>query len=303
MIEILFLGTSSMFPTEKRNHSGILIANQDFKFLLDCGEGIQRQLRIAKITGHKIKDIFISHWHGDHCLGIPGLIESLSHLERKEEITIYGPENAGKHIKDFFSAIKLKPKFKVNVVPVKLENYKVKKIVSDKSGTISAMGVPHKGVECLAYSYSEPDKRKINLEYTKKFGLEQHPLLGKLQNGETITYNGKKITPEKGTYLVPGKKISYVTDTKYDRRLIKFVKDSDALICESTYSEADKEKAEKRGHFTTKQAAQLAKEAGCKKLYLTHFSQKYKDDKVLLNEAREVFKNSFIAQDYLKEIL
>jgi len=300
VIELTFLGTSQAVPTAKRNHTAILLRYKNESILVDCGEGTQRQFRIAGINPCKLIKLLITHWHGDHCLGIPGLIESLSHLERKEEMSIYGPENSDKRIKNFFSAIELKPKFKINVDSINLDAYKTKKILSNEAGTISTMAVAHKGVKCLAYSYSEPDKRKINIEYTKKFGLTQHPLLGKLQAGQTITYEGKKITSEKGTYLVPGKKITYITDTKYDKRLVKFAKDSDVLICESTYSEQDSEKAEKRGHFTAKQAAQLAKESRSKKLILTHFSQKYSNDKVLLEEAKSIFKDSFTAHDFLK---
>ena len=176
-------------------------------------------------------------------------------------------------------------------------------ILNAKDYVVKAINVKH-NVPCLAYCFEEKPRRKINLEYTKKFGLEQHKILGELQKGKTITWRGKKITPEKGTILVPGRKVVYVTDTRELKNLVSFAVNADLLICEATFTEEDyelvKEKRGERDHLTAKRAALFASECGAKKLVLTHFSQRYKTSKPVLKEAKKYFENTVAAEDFMK---
>ena len=123
MIEIIFLGTACMFPTKERGHSGLIIRDEGDYLLFDCGEGTQRQIRIAGISPHKISKIFITHWHGDHCLGLPGLFESLTSMGKKQKIELYGLDNPKKHLDNFFSAINLNPCFEISTQSINLSLY------------------------------------------------------------------------------------------------------------------------------------------------------------------------------------
>lgn len=296
MIEITFLGTSSMFPTKKRNHAALLLRREGDYMLFDCGEGTQRQLRIAGISPFKINHIFITHWHGDHSLGIGGIIQSLSASKRMHTLYIYGPE-VSKRVRNIINTYVFHKRYEVELHDVDAPQETV--VAKSKDWEVSALNVVH-GTKCVAYRFNEKGMRKINLDYVKKFGLKQHRILGKLQKGEDIEWKGKKITVEKGTYMKPGKSVVYITDTEYFERLVEFAKGAEMLICEATYSKDESEEKLERTHFTAEKAAELAKDADVKKLILTHFSQRYTDLRPILAEAKKKFKNTEIADDFKK---
>ena len=294
MIEILFLGTSSMIPTKDRNHSSLLLSYKDQGILVDCGEGTQRQLRIAGIKPHKITKVLISHWHGDHVLGLPGLIQNLGAHNYTSTLEIYGPKGSKKYLKHLMSGIIQQERVKYTVKELSKSTF-----FKNKDFTLSSTPVKH-NTPCLAYSFQEQNKRKINLKYLKKFKLTQHPLLGKLQKGKTITYKGRKISPSKATTLIPGKKITIITDTAPTPSLNTLAKNSDLLIAESTWGSELKEFVEKRKHLTAELAAQLAKKSKSKKLILTHFSQRYSNLKPLEKQAQKIFPETELAEDFKK---
>jgi len=272
-----------MFPTKKRSQSAIHIKHGPENILFDCGEGTQRQLRIAGISPMKIDNIFVTHWHGDHTLGIAGLIQSMSASRREKPLGIYGPVGTSERIYHIIRSFSFDLTFKIKTTDIKIKENKIEKIFEGKDFFIEASPVKHI-IPCLAYSLIEKGKRRINIEYVKKeMGITKHPILGKLQKGETIVWKGKKITPKKATYFSPGKKITYIVDTSYFEGLIKIAKNADLLICEATYSENLEEKAMEYTHLTAKKAATIAKKAKVKKLILTHFSQRYKSLKPLRN--------------------
>ena len=169
----------------------------------------------------------------------------------------------------------------------------------NKQFSLEAIKLDHLA-PCIGYSFIENNKRKINLDYVKKFGLTRHPLLGKLQEGKDITYKGKKISVNKATYLKKGKKITFIIDTKYCNNAIILAKNSDVLICESTFLNSLKDKARDFKHLTTKEAALIAKKSKSEKLILTHFSQRHQNDSELEKEAKSVFKNTILAKDFLQ---
>jgi ribonuclease Z len=148
--------------------------------------------------------------------------------------------------------------------------------------------------------FTDKPIRKINLEYTKKFGLEKHPLLGKLQEGEDIEYNGKKILASKATYLDEPRKLTYISDTKYFDKLIDYAKNSDLLISEATFSKKDEDKCKDYNHMSSAMSAIIAKKAKAKQLIITHISQRYLSSKPLEDEAKEIFKNTIYAQDFME---
>lgn len=294
-MKITFLGTSAMLPTKERNTSSILLNYKTENILVDCGEGTQRQLRKIDISPTKITRILITHWHGDHVLGLPGLLQSIAKLDPNKEIVIYGPQNTKKFIDNILHSFNFEDKIKLNVHEIHSNG----KFLDKEDFCIFATEAKHT-TKCLAYSFIEKDRRKININYTKKFGLVNHPLLGKLQKGETIIYEGKKITPKNGTTLIPGKKITFILDTTKTKELELFAKNSDLLISEATFTSDLKQKAMDFYHMTSTQAAQLAKKSHSKKLVLTHFSQRNKTTKGILAQAKKVFKNTKCAEDFLE---
>ncbi len=294
MIKITFLGTSAMIPTKERNHSSILISYKNENILIDCGEGTQRQLRIAKISPCKITKLLITHWHGDHILGIPGLIQNLGANQYSKTLQIYGPKGTKTYLKNILSGVVFENRIKYNVNEISSGTFYKNNDIS-----LSSLELKHT-IPCLGYIFKENDKLKINLNYLKKFNLKQHPLLGKLQEGQDIIYKGKKIYASKATIKLPGKKIAIALDTAPCKNLDKLSKNSDLLIAEATWTSDFKDLVEKRKHLTSAIAGKTAKKAKVKKLVLTHFSQRYKDFKELEKEAKKEFKNTTLAKDFLE---
>lgn len=292
-MKITFLGTTSMFPTATRNHTGILLSYSNENILFDCGENIQRQLRIAKISPMKITKILLTHLHGDHILGIPGLIFMLEASNYSKTLEIYGPKGT----KLFFK--KMMQLYKLDEIKIKITEINKKIFLKTKEFNLEAFPLKH-NTPCISYSFIENPKIKINLDYIKKFNLIQHPLIGKLQQGKDIIYKGKKIKAKNATYAVKGKKITLILDTVPCSNCIKSAKNSDLLISEATFSDSLKEKARLFMHLTAVQSAQIAKKSNSKRLVITHFSQRYKDVKELEKEAKTIFKNTIAAYDFLE---
>ena len=294
MIELVFLGTSSMVPTKERNQSGVLISYKTHGILVDCGEGTQRQFKIAKIPLTKVTKILITHWHGDHTLGLPGLIQSLGASEYTKKLEIYGPPETKKHFEYMFKTFLMDRKINFEVIEIDQG-----KFFENEDFTLEAYELDH-GLTTFGYNFIEKDKRKVLMTKVKKLGLKEGPVLGKLQKGKNVTFKGKKITPDDVTKIMEGKKISIISDTKLCDNCFKMAQDSDLLICESTYSSKLEEKGESYNHMTAKQAALIASKANTKKLVLTHFSARYKTTGELLEDAKNYFDNTFCGYDFMK---
>ena len=291
-MKITFLGTSSMMPTSTRNHNSILFNYKDENILIDCGEGTQKQFRIANLNPVKITKILITHWHGDHVLGLPGLFQNLYNNNYNKLLEIYGPKGTKKFLSNMFSWFYGDVNLKINVKEIEEGIF-----YENEYFILKSVKLNHR-VPCLGYIFIEKDKRKINLEYLKKFNLKNNPIIKGLQKGKDIVWNNKKIKAKLATSIKKGKKISFILDTGLTKNMNKAIKDSDLLVCESTLGEDLKEKAKEHQHLTSKQAALIAKRNKCKELILTHFSQRYKDTDVLLREAKYVFKNVKCANDF-----
>lgn len=292
-MEIVFLGTSCMVPTKERNHQSLFIKYREDGLLIDCGEGTQRQLKLAELKPTKVTKIFISHWHGDHVFGLPGLLQTLNASEYERKLEIYGPIGTRKNFKHLFDAFSLAFAFPYTIKEIKNTKLEFKDLV------VMARVLEH-SIPCLGYSFVEKDKRKIKINYVKKHGVPEGPLLGQLQENKKITWNNKVISPDKATYLVKGKKISVILDTVPCNNAYRLAKDADVLICEAVYSSDLLEKAQEYMHLTAEQAALLASQSNVKKLILTHFSQRYKTTEKILKEAKTIFKNTYVAHDLMK---
>jgi len=294
MNTLTFLGTGCMVPTADRNQSGYFIRFKNQGILLDCGEGIQRQFKLAKEKPSKVTKILISHWHGDHVLGIPGFLEALSWADYSDVLEIYGPKGTKKKIE------MLKEVFKSHInLSMEIKEISEGKFFENEDFYLEAYKLNH-SIECLGYRFVEKDKFKFNMKKVKKLGLEQGKILGELQKKGNISFEGKKIKAEDVSNVVKGKVISYIADTSLCDNTYKIAKDANILICESTYENDLKDKAEQYLHLTNSQAAEIAKKSNVDKLYLTHFSQRFKSVKNLEKYARKIFKNTFCSKDLMK---
>jgi len=299
-MKLRILGTSSAFPTKNRNQTAALFTYAGESFLFDCGEGTQRQIRIAKENPQKITKIFISHWHGDHVLGLPGLLMSMAMNQRKAPLEIYGPKGTGTKISAIMKAYEHE-KLSYKLIVKELSNIKLKTICETDKYKIDALKLKHP-IPCFGYSFQEKTRLRVNTDYLKAKGIPtQHPGLKRLQRGKDVTIDGKKISAKLATYARHGKKFAITIDTAYYSPIVELAKDSDVFVCEATFSNKVKSSAEKGGHMTTKEAARLGKQAKVKHLVLTHFSQRYRSTKELKEEAKSVFKRKItMAKDFME---
>ncbi|MFH1248834.1 MAG: ribonuclease Z [archaeon] len=291
-IDLIFLGTSQAVPTSKRNHTAIFFKYKEESILVDCGEGTQRQFRIAGINPCSLTKILITHWHGDHILGIPGLLQTLVLNGYNKKLSIYGPQGTKRFMENIFSLFVFVGKINIEVIEAS------GKFFENKDFILEAFPLTH-GPPCNAYSFTEKEKRRIDPKKLKKIGLSG-PLVGKLQKGESIVFNGKKVKSESVSYIEKGKKISFVLDTSMNVNCIKAAKEADLAIIESSYSAEMKDKAAEYHHLTCEDAANIAKKANAKKLILTHVSQRHeKEEYKLLKSAKNIFPQTQLAQDFM----
>jgi ribonuclease Z len=295
MIELIFLGTSSMVPTKERNHSSILLSFKGNNILIDCGEGTQRQLKLAGISANKINKILISHWHGDHVLGLPGLIQTLAANNYDKILEIYGPKGTKSKINYMFKAFE----FDQSKIELKIIEITKGKIFENKDYLLETIPLEH-GIKSLGFNFIEKDRRKIEMSKAKKLNLKEGLKLGKLQEGKIITLNGIKIKPDDVSYIVKGKKITFVSDTLICKNAFKLSQNADLLISEATYHSNLEAKGEEYFHMTAKQAASIANKSNVQELILTHISARYKDSKEVEDDAKDVFENVRCAYDLMK---
>ncbi len=293
-MELTFLGTSSMKPTKDRNHSAIFLRYKTEGILFDCGENTQRQMTIAGIKPTKVNKIFISHWHGDHVLGLPGLIQTLGASDYEKTLKIYGPKGTKKYFKAMFDAFIFDRRIELEINEIENET-----IFENDDYKVEAYLLKH-SIESYGYKFIEKDRRNIDMEKNKIKGIPEGPLLGKLKEGKIIQFNGEKVFPEDVTYNVKGKIIAYHSDSTMSKNSIPIAQDADILIIDSTYTSKLKDKAEEYMHMTAKDAALIASQADVKKLILTHFSARYKSTEELVEDAKEQFDNVIAAKDFMK---
>ncbi|MDO8622841.1 MAG: ribonuclease Z [archaeon] len=292
-VKITFLGTADAIPSKDRNHTAILLTYEEENILVDCGEGTQRQFRKAELNPCKITRILISHWHGDHVLGIPGLLQTLAFSGYNKTLFIYGPKGTKKYINEMLNTFVFVNKFKIEVKDIE----KSGKFFETERFYLEAEKLYH-GIPGYAYNFIRKGKFKIDKTKLRKAKLPQNSLLQELKKGKDIVYEGKKYKAKDLVYREDDEKISFVLDTGFDKKIIPFVKNSDLLISEASFSESEKDKAKEHKHLTSSQAGEIAKKSNSKKLFLTHLSQRYeRNPEKLLNETKKIFKNSFLAKD------
>jgi len=295
------LGCGSATPTSWTNPSSQFLNMEERYFLIDCGEGTQSALRKNKIGFKKIDNIFISHLHGDHFFGLIGLLSTLSLLDRKKELHVYSPKGLKEAILIQFKISKVYLSYFIHFHEISTDEPVV--ILDDKKLTVKAFPLNHR-IEAYGFLFEEKLKeRKLNLDAVKKFGIEvcdyRNIKLGK----DYINDNGDVIKNEDLTFDPP-KPLSYAycSDTAYFPKITEWIKGVTLLYHESTFLEDNSDLATKTGHSTAKQAALIAKEAEVENLLLGHFSARYRDRSVFLDEAKPYFDKTEVASES-KEII
>ncbi len=288
------MGTSSALPTHKRNHSAIALKAFGEVMLFDCGEGTQRQMARIKLSPMKVDQIFITHLHGDHFLGIPGLIQSMAFRGRKNPLHIYGPEGMIKTVENI-------KKLGYYSLSFPIHAYEISEgLITETEDYIIKCSRMQHSIPNFAYSVEEKRSPKFNREKAIELGLKPGPDFGKLQRGVSVEVNGKTIKPEQvlGTER-KGRKLVYSGDTKPCPEMVHFASHADILIHESTFESSQEDKALESGHSTTTNAAMIAKEAEVSQLILSHLSTRYKDSDILKKEAKEIFDKVEVAEDFM----
>jgi ribonuclease Z len=297
-LRVVFLGTSGSVPTLKRSLPSVVVQCPRDQWMFDCGENVQRQMMGAKVSFHRKMKVFITHLHGDHVLGLPGLLQTMALMDRKEPVQIYGPVG----LKDFLVCTKNTLNFGLNY-PVEINQILSEGVVCDEENYKVIATKSNHAVESYAYSFEE--KPRPGKFYPKKalaLGVPAGELWSRLQQGEEITLADDKVILPSDVMgpMRAGRKIVYTGDTKPFENFAKFAEGADLVIHDCTFDDSLTEKAGVDGHSTPSQAAGQAKAAGAKQLVLSHISARYPDASLLLEQAKKVFPNSILAEDYME---
>lgn len=297
MFELVFLGTSASAPAPRRNLPALVVKHDEYRFLVDCGEGTQRQILQAGIGFKRLNNILITHGHLDHILGLAGLLSTYMRWEMIDEMNIYGGKAALERVQDLLYGVVLRgaqPELKLQ-----FHNLTEGQFFDGGSFTVSAFPVQHRGFDNIGYLFNEHGRRPFLNEKAEALGIPPGPIRKKLVDGESVTLpDGKVITPDDvlGEFK-PGTRLVVIGDTGNTEALVEICRRADGLVIESTYLQEEAGMAKHFGHLTARDAATLAKVAGVKQLFLTHLSRRYREKDVLA-EAEQVFEAVHVARDF-----
>lgn len=296
MIRVVFLGTAASRPTVGRNVSAVVMQRLGETLLFDCGEGTQRQM-MRYGTGFAVHDIFFSHMHADHLLGLPGLLRTMGLQGREEPMHLYcavgeaGIVDTAVHL-----GVERVP------YPVEIHELEAGQRVERDGYDIVPFATRH-GRHSLGYALAEHDRLgRFDLDRARELGVPEGPLFGRLHRGETVEVDGRSIAPDQVVGPPrPGRRIVYTGDTRPSATTVEHARNADLLIHEATFAEEEAARARETEHSTAREAARVAREAGARRLILTHISPRYGvDPSTLEQEARAVFPGTVVARDGLE---
>ena len=295
-MKLVYLGTSAAAPTPERSLTCICLVRENEVLMFDAGEGAQVAYLKAGLPWNKKMKIFVTHLHGDHCLGILGLLQTMSMQKRTESLEIYGPAGIEEFITANIKVLNFGLPFPVFITIVEEGN-----VVNEKKYQVNCCEAQH-GVPAFSYCFEENERSGIFYpEKAKELGIPEGKLWQELQNGNSIKVGGKQIDSSQVTgEKRSGKKIGISGDTRPTEKLKNFFTNSDYLSFDCTFSFDLKDRALETNHSTAKEAAELAKNSSVKNLILTHFSARYSDESVLLDEAKQIHESVIAAKDLLE---
>ena len=297
-LRVVFLGTAGSIPTLQRGLPAIAVQRKGELILFDCGEGVQRQMIRAGIGFHRKTKVFITHMHGDHVLGLPGLFQTMSLLDRKRKLDVYGPSGIGAFVEATQRTVQFTQTFPIEVFEIEDAGA----VCKEREYKVHAIWVDHV-IPSLAYALTEkPRPGKFYPEKARSLEVPEGPFWSKLQHGSAVELpNGRIVKPEEvlGSPR-PGRKIVYTGDTRSIKNLAEFAENADLLIHDATFDDELWERAREDGHSTPGQAAETARMAKAKRLVLTHISARYKESSLLLEQAKKVFPRVDLAEDFVR---
>lgn len=296
MFELIFLGTSASAPSAQRGLSSALVMVNEHRFMIDCGEGTQRQLLRSGLGFRRLDKILLTHGHLDHILGLGGLASTLGRWEALEELHVYGGSMTMMRVTALMDVV-----FGAGNMPnvgISLNLMQPGLLFEDKHFTLTAFSVQHRGPDCFGFTFEERTRRPFLAEKAEQLGVPHGPERRLLAAGSPVTLpNGRIILPE-AVLGEPqrGAKLCFVGDVSHTGPLHKLVEDADLLAIEATYLEEDKELAKQFGHLTASAAARLARNSGVRQLVLHHVSRRYRSQDILA-EAQAIFPATVVASD------
>lgn len=298
MFEIVFLGTSASAPSVRRGLTSQVIKHNEHRFLIDCGEGTQRQILKSGLGFKKLNKILITHGHLDHILGLAGLASTFSRWDTIEEIEIHAGKYALDRISHLLYGLRIVHPKKTQV-KLTLKEIEPGLLFEDGDLSVTAFPVTHRGPDCFGFVFEEKARRPFLAEKAEALGVPHGPIRSKLVKGEAITLeDGTVVHPEDVLgEEVPGTKLVHVGDTGRIDNIMPIVQDADTLVIEATYLKEDIEMAKNYAHLTAEMGATLAKEANVKNLILNHISRRYRE-RDIRDEARAIFPKTRIARDF-----
>jgi ribonuclease Z len=297
LFEILFLGTSASAPSAKRGLSGQIVSHNEYRFLIDCGEGTQRQILQSGTGFKRLTRVLLTHGHLDHILGLGGLLSTFLRWEAIEELEIFGGHSTLDRVHTLLYDVVLRGN--QPPMPLKMQEIKAGKFFEADDFTVTAFPVTHRGPDCLGYIFEEKARRPFLAEKADKLGVPFGPERRELVAGNAVTLaDGRRVTPDEvlGAWE-RGSKLVVVGDSGRTDDLLEVCRDADGLVIESTYLDEEAEMAKQFSHLTARMGAELAIKAGVKKLILTHISRRYREKDVIA-EAQSIFPNTVVARDF-----
>jgi ribonuclease Z len=297
LFEIVFIGTSASAPSIRRGLSAQVVKHDAYRFLIDCGEGTQRQILQSGLGFKNLNHILITHGHLDHILGLGGLLSTFSRWEAIDELNIYAGKWALERIHDLIYGVVLRGTREP--MPINMYQLEPGEFFETEDFSIKAFPVYHRGADCFGFQFEEKSRRPFLPEKAEELGVPNGPQRRDLVNGKAITLeDGRTISPDDVLgELKKGMRFVHIGDTGRTDNLVEYCKDADGLVIESTYLDAEADMARTFAHLTAKQAAELAVQAGVKKLILTHISRRYRE-KDILEEAQPIFPDVSVARDF-----
>ncbi|WP_190813885.1 ribonuclease Z [Saccharopolyspora pogona] len=295
--ELVVLGTASQAPTRSRNHNGYLLRWDGTGFLFDPGEGAQRQMIHAGVSAHDIDRICISHFHGDHCLGVPGVVQRLSLDRLRRPVHAHYPASGAGFFRNLRYASAFDEVVDLQERPIEWEGT----IATGPFGRLEAVRLDHR-IETFGYRLVEPDSRRMVPERLAELGV-RGAAIGKLEQEHTLRLDGGRlVTLEEVSEPRPGQRFGFVMDTRLCDGVFTVANGADLLVIESTFLDEDARLADEYRHLTAAQAARVAAECGVRCLVLTHFSQRYSDPQRFHDEAAAVFDGPVVVAEDLQRV-